>query len=170
MNYPTVQHGAKARGPELQIIHNAEGLLVASFGPVLVSAWAAKPIPRLFEIQRMQLAAAVARNPGKQMFMCVVAPNADPPDQTERDASAKMITAHGDKLAACACVIEGSGFRAAITRTVLTGIVLVIRTRSPVTFFESMESASLWLQKRTDGVSLSSLAEKVAAVRAQARV
>jgi len=170
MTHPTLQHGAQARATELQIIHHAEGLLVASFGPVLVSAWSTKPVPRLFEIQRAQLAAAVARNPGKQMFLCVVAPNADPPDQAEREASAKMITSQGDKLAACACVIEGSGFRAAITRTVLTGIVLLVRTPSPVTFFESVESASFWLQKRTDGVSLTPLAEKLAAARARARV
>jgi hypothetical protein len=68
-----------------------------------------------------------------------------------------MITGHGDKLAGCACVIEGSGFRAATTRTVLTGIVLLIRTTSPVTFFESVRSASIWLQKRADGSNLRGL-------------
>lgn len=169
MSGTTFQRGAEARGPELQVIHRADGLLVASFGPVLLSAWATKPIPRLFEIQRSQLAAAVARNPGRQLFLCVVAPSADPPDQAERDASAKMITGHGDKLAGCACVIEGSGFRAAITRTVLTGIVLVIRTPSPVNFFETVESAGNWLQKRADGANLKQLAAKVSEARAVGR-
>lgn len=146
---------------ELRITHRDAGLLLGSFGPVFVAVWSSKPIPALFELQRSGLAAAVQANPGRQLFLCVVSPKADPPEQAEREASAKMISAHGDRLAGCACVIEGSGFRAAITRTVLTGISVLIRSRTPLAFFETVELAASWLQRRAGGSDLRQLPANV---------
>jgi hypothetical protein len=153
------------KGAELRIAHRGAGLLLGSFGPVFVAVWSSKPTPELFELQRAGLAAAVQANPGRELFLCVVSPSADPPEQAERDASAKMITGHGDQLAGCACVIEGNGFRAAITRTVLTGIAFLIRTRAPVTFFESVELSVAWLQRRAGSSDLGQLARQVERAR-----
>jgi len=153
-------------GPALRVINDAEGLLLASFGPVLVAWWTSKPTPETFELQRSELEARVQANPGRQLFMCVVSASAPPPEQAERDASSKMITVHGDQLAGCACVIEGQGFRAAITRTVLTGIVLLIRTPSPVVFFENVAEAQIWLQSRATRTNLTDLASELERLRA----
>jgi hypothetical protein len=120
----------------------------------------------LFEIQRARLATAVLANPGRQLFLCVVSTSAPPPEQALRDASAKMITTHGTKLAACACVIEGSGFKSAITRTVLAGIGLLIRTPSPIHFFESVTTASVWLEKRAARGRFTSLPDELQLTRA----
>lgn len=150
----------------LRIIHRDPGLLLGVFGPVFLSVWRTKPTPPLFELQRVNLAAAVQQNPGRQLFMCVVAASADAPEQAERDASARMISGHGNKLAGCACVIEGNGFRAAITRTVLTGIVLLIRTPSPIGFFENVSSATVWMQKCIGSRNLSGLPAQVEHQRA----
>jgi len=152
---------------KLKISHRDPGLLVASFGPVCIAVWDTQPTPVLFEIQRSQLASAVLGNPGRQLFMCVVSGSAPPPEQELRDASSKMITSHGTQLAACACVIEGSGFRSAITRTVLTGIVLLIRTPSPVTFFESVASANGWLGKYARAGALTKLPAELEHARAR---
>ena len=134
--------------PTLHITHQKDGLMMATFGPVCIAVWHAQPTPDSFEVQRAHLATAVLADPGRAFFLCVVSSSAPPPEQAVRDASASMITGHGVKLAGCACVIEGSGFRAAITRTVLSGIALFIRSPSPVTFFESVASACFWLDKR----------------------
>jgi hypothetical protein len=150
---------------ELSISHRARGLLLGTFGDVFFAIWSTKPTPELFELERSGLAAAVHARPGRALFLCVVSPNADPPEQAERDASARMITSHGSKLLGTACVVEGSGFRAAITRTVLTGIVLFVRTPSPVTFFESVNAAALWMQRRARGCDLSQLASEVDQIR-----
>lgn len=146
---------------ELHISHRARGLLLGTFGDVFFAAWSTKPTPELFELQRAGLASAVHAKPGRTLFLCVVSPNAEPPDQAERDASSRMITSHGAKLLGTACVVEGSGFRAAITRTVLTGIVLFIRTSSPVTFFESVDAAAQWMERRTLGGDLGQLATQL---------
>lgn len=132
-------------------------------GPVCLSLWQAKPTPERFAIQRSHLHAAVGREPGKIVFMCVVSPHADPPDEAERKASADMITSQGTKLLGVACVIEGVGFRAAITRTVLTGVVLLIHSPAPLKLFESVRLASPFLArclKRTSLIELDSEFER----------
>ncbi len=150
---------------KLSISGKYDGLVMGMVGPVCVAIWRTKPVRHSFEAQRMELAAAVASNPGKAAFMCVVEAEADPPDQAIRDASAKMISSHGKKLAACACVIEGAGFRAAITRTVLGGIALVARNAAPTRFFESVPLASDWLLDRLGSGQQQRLAEQVELAR-----
>lgn len=150
---------------EVHVAHRARGLLLGTFGNVCFAVWSTKPTPELFQLQRAALATAVQNNPYRTFFLCVVSPYADPPEQAERDASSRMISEHGERLAGTACVVEGSGFRAAITRTVLSGIVFFIRTPSPVTFFDSIEGATQWMQRRGGASSLSQLASRLDQVR-----
>lgn len=157
-----LQEISRADDPwRLSVTYVQDGLLVGTIGPVSLAIWRSKPTRELFEIQRRELVAAVARNPGKVAFLCVVEASSDAPEQELRDASAAMITSLGSKLAACACVIEGSGFRAAITRTVLTGMTLITRSAAPNRFFEHVSSASTWLNERLGRSRDSGLAENV---------
>jgi hypothetical protein len=148
----------------LQITHRSDDLITASFGHVCVVVWNGKPTRPLFEHQRAALATCVLRYPGRALFLCVVSSKADAPEQDVRDASVKMITGHERKLAGCACVIEGSGFRAAITRTVLTGMTLVARTPAPIVFFDHVVAACRWLEPRAQD-SLVGLAEQLEEAR-----
>lgn len=161
----TISQADGPAGNALHLTQRARGLLLGTCGEVFFAVWSTKPTPELFELQRAGLAAAVQANPGRTFFLCVVSPNADPPEQAERDASSRMISQHGGNLLGTACVVEGSGFRAAITRTVLTGIVLFIRTPSPITFFDSVDAASSWMQRRSRGRDLSRLAAQLDEVR-----
>ena len=108
-------------------------------------------------MQRAHLHAAIKRDPGNVVFLCVVSVKADPPDEAERRGSADMITSQGNKLLGVACVVEGVGFRAAITRTVLTGMMLLIRTPSPLKLFESVRLAAPFLARCSKRSSLSQL-------------
>ena len=137
------------------------GLVVGTIGPVCLAVWRTKPTEELFEAQRKGLASAVARDPGNVAFLCVVESTADPPDQKVRDASSAMISSHGKNLAAVACVIEGYGFRAAVTRTVLSGIALVTRNAAPTRYFEGVSAASAWLGERIPVLTSASLADQV---------
>lgn len=165
MTDTVVGHMPGQLGSELRVGHRGRGLLLGTYRSVFFAVWSTKPTPELFELQRAGLAAAVTASPGRVFFLCVVSPNADPPDQTERDASSRMITGHGARLLGTACVVEGTGFRAAITRTVLTGIALFIRTPSPITFFETVDGAQQWIQRRSPGGDLSQLAAQVDQLR-----
>jgi hypothetical protein len=152
----------------LQITHESDGLVTASFEQICVAIWNRKPTRPLFDHQRAALAGCVLRYPGRALFLCIVSNQADPPEQDVRDASVKMILGHERKLAGCACVIEGSGFRAAITRTVLTGMTLVARTPIPISFFDQVSAACDWLQPRA-GRPLRDLTTQLEALRVRAR-
>jgi hypothetical protein len=149
--------GAAQLPAALRVTHNQDGLLMGMVGPICLALWWAKPTPERFAIQRTQLHAAVAREPGKLTFSCVVSPQAEPPEDAERKASADMITSQGTKLLGVACVIEGVGFRAAITRTVLTGMLVLIRSPAPIKLFDSVRHASPFLARCLNRPSLSEL-------------
>lgn len=159
--------GGDESGGVLRVTERGGGLLLGTFSNVFFAVWSTKPTPPLFARQREGLEAAVRANPGNTLFLCVVSPNAPPPEQAERDASSRMISELGQNLLGTACVVEGSGFRAAITRTVLSGIVFFIRTPSPVTLFDSVNTASTWLQRRCPAQNLAPLAPQLETARSQ---
>jgi hypothetical protein len=151
----------------LRITHAADGLVMAMIGPICLALWQLKPTPERFAVQRSHLQAAIARDPGKVAFLCVVSPKAEPPEDDERKASADMISSQGSKLLGVACVIEGVGFRAAITRTVLTGMLLLIRTPAPIKLYESVRLASPFLARCVKRASLPELEAHCERARAQ---
>ena len=61
-------------------------------------------------------------------------------------ASTEMVSSHGDRLKCVACVIEGNGFRAAITRSALSTMALFLTNRkAPVSYFANTQSAIRWM-------------------------
>jgi hypothetical protein len=94
--------------------------------------------------------------------MCVIEPTAKPPDDKLRKASSDMLLAHGEKLRCVACVIEGTGFKAAVTRSALSGISLLIMNRkAPISYFANTQAAAVWINGH---VSLDSVQRLVAEV------
>ena len=137
---------------------------MAETGGVSIAIWRRKPNRELFEVQRKCLNDVVARNRGKAAFLCVVEPSAEPPDDDIRKASSLMISAHEKNLKCVALVIEGTGFRAAITRTVLTGIEMMIRAPAPIKFFDIPKSACSWVRTQVPTVR-DSLNDEIEALR-----
>jgi hypothetical protein len=57
-----------------------------------------------------------------------------------------MLASHGSRLKCVACTIEGSGFKAAVTRSVLSGMALLFANRkTPVSFFANVPNAVAWM-------------------------
>jgi hypothetical protein len=126
-------------------MHSSDGLVMAERRGVSIAIWRRKPNRQLFELQRKCLDEVVAKNIGKSAFVCVVEPTSEPPDDDIRKAASSMISGHEKNLKCVALVIEGVGFRSAITRTVLSGIVMMIRTPAPIKFFDTPKTACLWV-------------------------
>ncbi len=127
------------------VVHRSDDLVMAEMRGIAIAIWRRKPNRELFEIQRKCLSEVVAKNKGKAGFVCVVEPTSEPPDDDIRKAASQMITVHEKNLKCVALVIEGTGFRSAITRTVLSGILLLVRTPSPIKFFDVCKPACMWL-------------------------
>jgi hypothetical protein len=127
------------------VMHSGDGLVMAEMAGVSIALWRRKPNRELFETQKRCLDEVVGKHKGKAAFICVVEPTSEPPDDDIRKAASSMISAHEKNLRGVALVIEGTGFRSAITRTVLSGIVMMIRTPAPIKFFDVPKPACMWL-------------------------
>lgn len=124
-----------------------DGLGVAYVGAVCLVVWRRSVTLERFERQRTALRALAERHPAGISFLCVIGENVPPPDAELRKASNQMIAALGNRLRYIACVIEGGGFRAATTRSVLAGMALLLRSSSApaIRIVASTTEAAAWL-------------------------
>jgi hypothetical protein len=108
-----------------------DGLGVAESDAVCIVRWCGAVDRRRFARQRVSLERVVVAAPGRAGFVCEAADNSPPPDDGMRKASVDMIASFGKRLKCVACVIEGAGFRGAMARSVLSGMVLLLSSRAP---------------------------------------
>ena len=116
---------------------------------VCVVIWRGPVTPARFAVQRAGLAEVARRHPGGIGLVCVVEPTAPPPGDDMRRASAQMVRDHQSVLGAIACVVEGTGFVAALGRSVLSAMSLLVGTKkAPMTVVGTVAAASLWIAPR----------------------
>lgn len=128
-----------------RVLYAADGVGVGEIGSLCVVIWRQGVTRERFEQQRAGLTEVVRRHPQGVGFMCVIEPTTKPPDDRLRKASLEMITALGPKLRCLTVVIEGEGFRAAITRSVISGMALLLPRQTPGTAAESAHRAAKWM-------------------------
>ena len=151
-----------------RILHAEDGLVLAEIGVVCTAVWRKDSTLTRVGQQRARLAEVVARAPGKAGFFCVVEETSAPPNDAARSASSKMLEEHGTNLRAGACVIEGTGFRASIVRSVASGIVMLARSKSkaPMQYFSSVNQGANWIGRYVDIGGIDTFASEVEEVRA----
>lgn len=155
-----------SNGPE-RVIWCEDGIAVAEVGGICVVIWRDAVVPHRFSKQASGLAEVVGHHPHRAGFLCVIEPTAKPPDDKLRRASQEMIQSHEARLCCTACVIEGTGFKAAVTRSALASIGLLIANRkSPITFFAAVPEAAHWMNKFMPIASIPQLAASVENLRA----
>ena len=131
---------------QLRTLYHDEALLVAEFAGVCIAVWRGDVTPALFECQRAGLASVLRMNPRDAGFLCVIEDGSPPPSEELRKAGAEMVRAAGSELKRIACVIESTGFMAAMKRSVLSGIQLLAGRKANVTaFFSTVSEAARWL-------------------------
>jgi hypothetical protein len=131
--------------PALTVLYNSRDLVLGELGNTCIAIWRAKPTLPTFQVQRAELARIVNSSPGQAALLCVVAAECEPPEEPVRKASSEMISTHGPLLRKVAGVIEGRGFKAAITRSVLSGMQLIVRSPVEIKFFRTPFDGALWL-------------------------
>jgi hypothetical protein len=128
------------------VFSSEDGVAVGELGRVCVVIWRDAVVEHRFERQQAGLADVVRRHRDGAGFLCVIEPTAAPPNDRLRRASIKMVESHGESLRCVAVVIEGEGFRAAITRSVISGMLLLLHSRTPVRVFSRVGEAVGWMQ------------------------
>lgn len=148
-------------------ITRGDGIVVAGVGSVCVCVWRKDSILSRFHVQREALIQFVRRHKGTAGFLCVVEQSSGVPGEDVRKATTAMFEVLGKDLRATAMVIEGSGFRSAIVRSVASGIVMLMGKReSPISYFGDIDSASAWLAGHVEIVSVRRLVEGAEETRA----
>lgn len=151
----------------VRILHAADGLALGEVEEVFVAIWRASVSKSLFEWQRHCMAESMHRHPNGSAFLCVIEPTSKPPDDELRRASAAMVATHQDRLKCIGVVIEGQGFRAAITRGVLSGMVLLLPNRKvPVSYLSTVAEAADSIDQHFPIRSKASFVAGVSRVRA----
>jgi hypothetical protein len=141
-----------------RILSVGDGLGVAEVGTVCLVVWRGPVVSEPFKRQRNAVDDIVQRYPRRAGFVCVAEQAAKPPDDKLRKASIEMVTSKANGLACVACVIEGSGFRAAANRSVLSGMALLVsKDIAAIKFVATVADAAPWVVKHCDGVSVASL-------------
>jgi hypothetical protein len=157
-----------SRGVVLKVTDVRDGLALAEIGSLSVALWRAGVTRERFDRQSAALRSVVQAHPGAAGFLCIIEPDAKPPDEELRRASARMIEAHEDRLALVAAVIEGSGFQASVTRSALTAIAMLVpRFRTKVAFFSNVIGAAHWARARIELPEAGVVTAEVEALRAR---
>jgi hypothetical protein len=153
-------HVEAPRRSSFEIISASDGLGIAEVGSVCLVVWRSAVVRERFVRQRDALTDFTSRHRGRAGFVTVIEPDAPPPEEAIRKASIEMIMTLSERLASVACVIEGDGFRAAATRSVLSGMALLLpRLKTEVKFTATVAAAGTWVSTRCDGVTTAAMCQ-----------
>jgi hypothetical protein len=148
------------------VISCADGLGIAEVGTVCVVVWRAVVTADRFQRQRDALYDLVDCHPEGVGLLCVIEPNTPPLEDRMRRASIDMVEGLGTRLRCITCVIEGSGFRAAATRSILSGMALLLsKVKSDVKFTATVVEAARVVAQHCDAVSTAQLIDACEQVR-----
>ncbi len=150
------------------MIYADEGVVVGEVGDIAITLWREAVTRPRFKYQAEGLAAVVDRAPGACAFICIVEAACRPPEEDMRRASVEMLNQHAMRLPMVASVIEGDGFRAAVTRSVLAGMAMIAGSRYlKIAPFGSIPAATAWLANSGRFGPLTSLTASVERLRSQ---
>ncbi len=85
-------------------------------------------------------------------LLTIVEPNAPPPSSDVRDALAGVLGEFGKLIKFSAVAFEGSGFRAAMVRGVVTGLTMLARMPYPHKVFAGVDDSVRWLCGNATGI------------------
>lgn len=110
-----------------------------------------------------------AAHPGGVFLITIVEQGAPMPPSEVRDLLANFLEVGSGKTLMSAVVHEGSGFRAAAVRSVVTGLAMLARLSYPHQVFGSVEVAARWFASASaSGLNADELAEAIAEARSRA--
>jgi hypothetical protein len=152
----------------IRLIHCDSAVAVAETGAICVVIWRGAVTKVPFEWQRHGLDEVVKRHPRGAAFLCLVEATAKAPEDELRRASSQMVQVHGEQLKCVACVIEGQGFKAAINRGALAGMVLLLRNKkTAVSVFAQLREAARWMAGHIEMRSVDDFTRTVEDIRSK---
>jgi hypothetical protein len=129
------------------VIHAAHTYwALGEIGPLLIVVWRGQPTePALLEVNE-RIWDITQRRSGNCAFITIIERNSPAPPAPLRKLAMTGLTRPGSALSCKVAVIEGNELRNALTRAVLTGMVLLRPQVQPTKFFKNTQEMSLWVK------------------------
>lgn len=158
---------ATGSGSSAQVIKVDTNHCLGSCGPVLVLVWRRESTRSAVMDAMRAVQALRALHPGGLGIIVVVEPTAAPPSGEIRRALAETLGSLGPVVKRSALVHEGTGFRAAAVRAVVTGLSAIAQQPYPHQVFDSVDLAATWVMQGLprEATSAEELREAIGALR-----
>jgi hypothetical protein len=127
------------------LLENERDYCFAHWGPVFFVIWRKETTLDAIGHLRRQFDKFAAMHPSGVALFTVVESGADLPPSHARDALAGFMRGASEKLKLSAVAFEGTGFRAAAVRGVVTSLTLLARQPFPHKVFATVEAGAQWL-------------------------
>ncbi len=111
----------------------------------MISLWRGRPTLAAIDAAYAEFLALSERQPGGVVVFSTSSGSYPSMGPDERKRSVATLSDVRDRLLALSVTIEGEGFIAGASRSILTGITLLARPRCPIKVFNQRAEAAAWL-------------------------
>lgn len=137
--------GIKRELTALQVTHRDDHCAMGVVGNVMIAVWSDETQVGTVRLLGAEVKRLAARWPRAAVgLLQVVEDTCAPLGPDERSEFSKILKSGGDYIRCSSVVFEGSGFRAAALRGIVTGVALFARAPFPHTVFAEANSAVDW--------------------------
>lgn len=138
-----VMQAQQVSDPTSAVLHTERDFAVGKCGPVFIVIWKVdtteKGMKRVADLFR------ATSLPQRIGMLTVVDADATMPSAEARNLGAAFLAKNSNRIVASAVVHEGSGFKAAAVRAVVTGLSMLARQPFPHKVFSEVQPAASWL-------------------------
>ena len=140
---------------------------IGMHGPVFVTIWEHATTPAGVD-DALAVARAMAATPAPKIASLVVVPASSKlPDAEARRRLGAIEHLFGERNDCVAMVHEGTGFRAATVRGIITGMNMLMRKPMAQQMFTELAPAATWLDRRVTGMEPRALVAYVGTLRSR---
>ena len=128
-----------------EMIEATKDHLISTWHNVLILVWKQETTTNGVNKLKATYASLSERFPKNVFLLTIVEQDAPMPASTVRVALADFLASCGGKMVLSGVVHEGSGFRAAAVRSVVTGLAMMANLPYPHKVFANVDDAARWL-------------------------
>jgi len=162
----SIGSGPRSSGP-FEIFAVERGYCVARYEGVLICVWREAPTLAALETARRAFCAVLDERPAGAGVIGVAEDGMPTMGAVERQMASSIFGDLGRRAYYVATVIEGDGFWASTSRSVMTAISIVAHRPCPLRIFRHVAEAAEWQTRFPGGSSVSLLCDAIDRCRAQ---
>jgi hypothetical protein len=140
----TMHHGGDGGASSARVVVLQDNHCIATWRGFVIIIWRRETTAQGVADLRQALQRLGPTSTGVGL-LTIIEPNAPPPTSEVRDGLAAVLGEFGKLIKFSAVAFEGSGFRAAMVRGVVTGLTMLARMPYPHKVFAGVNEATQWL-------------------------